>query len=156
SSLVVHPEVPEASETVAPPVAAPPLAEPGIAPEGPRPEARGPEVAAAREPERTRTDARTSSETPAASKPVQAPEEPRVTGPHPTEPRTSPAIARAGEEVTRLKGLEPTLALFRRTPRGAEPLKPGAAVRSGDVLRIGYRAAGRSFGAIFSVDGHGN
>src|SRR5690606_16144034 len=73
-----------------------------------------------------------------APAPMQAPEEPRPT------------------EVTRLKGLEPTLALFRRTARGAEPLKPGAAVRSGDVLRIGYRAAGHSFGAIFSVDGHGN
>src|SRR5690606_8511567 len=118
SSLVVHPEVPEASEIGAPPVAAPPLAEPGVAPEGPRAEARGPEVAAAREPERTRTDARTSSETPSVPTPVQAPEEPRVTtGPRPTEPRTSPTIARAGEEVTRLKGLEPTLALFRRTPR---------------------------------------
>lgn len=59
-------------------------------------------------------------------------------------------------ETTRLKGLQPTLALFRRTPGGAEPLRPGAAVKPGDVLRIGYRAAGRSFGAIFSVDGHGN
>lgn len=70
------------------------------------------------------------------------------------------AAVRAGEAsprpATRLKGLQPTLALFRRIPGGAEPLKPGASVRAGDVLRIGYRAAGRSFGAIFSVDGHGN
>lgn len=70
-----------------------------------------------------------------------------------------PALARVDEESTRLKGrkdVQPTLALFRRTGAGAEPLKPGAPVRPGDVLRIGYRAAGRPFGAIFSVDGLGN
>jgi len=57
---------------------------------------------------------------------------------------------------TRLKGFEPTLALFRRTEHGAEPLKPGTVVKPGDVVRIGYRTGGRAFGAILSVDGSGN
>jgi|GEM_PF-883286 len=57
---------------------------------------------------------------------------------------------------TRLKGLEPALALFRKTSEGSEPLQPGAKAKPGDVLRIGYRAAGKSYGAIFSVDGNGN
>lgn len=57
---------------------------------------------------------------------------------------------------TRIKGLEPALALFRKTGSGAEPLQPGAKARPGDVLRIGYRSGGLRYGAIFSVDGDGN
>lgn len=56
---------------------------------------------------------------------------------------------------TRLKGLEPGLALFRKMGEGSEPLRPGAKVRPGDVLRVGYRAAGASYGAIYSLDGNG-
>jgi len=55
----------------------------------------------------------------------------------------------------RVKGLEPTLLLFRKTPEGSEPLKDGAAARAGDLIRIGYRAAGQRWGVIVSVDGRG-
>jgi hypothetical protein len=55
----------------------------------------------------------------------------------------------------RVKGLEPTLLLFRKTAEGSEPLKDGAAARAGDLIRIGYRAAGQRWGVIVSVDGRG-
>lgn len=69
----------------------------------------------------------------------------------------APAVAAAAEPSdTRSKGLGPALALFRRTERGAEALQPGAVVRAGDELRVGYRAGGYPYGAIFSVDGNGS
>jgi len=55
----------------------------------------------------------------------------------------------------RVKGLKPGLALFRRTSDGSEPLVDGASVRTGDLVRVGYHAAGRSFGVILSLDGRG-
>ncbi len=109
----------------------------------------------------TRPDTPPASQTPPEG-PREEPARARTEPPRApaTAERPSPnqhtSLARTDEEATRLKGLEPSLALFRRTTSGAEPLKPGTAVKPGDVLRIGYRAAGRSFGAIFSVDGHGN
>jgi len=53
----------------------------------------------------------------------------------------------------RIKGLRPALTLYRRTPSGSETLADGAVARRGDVVRVGYRAAGRAYGVIFSVDG---
>ncbi len=54
-----------------------------------------------------------------------------------------------------LKGSGPALILHRKTAAGSEVLVPGAIVRAGDLLRIGYRAGGRRFGVIVSVDGRG-
>jgi anti-sigma factor RsiW len=72
---------------------------------------------------------------------------PRPFGPpSPSAPPTSP---------DRIKGLDPSLALFRRTPEGSETLADGAVARPGDQIRIGYRAAGRAYGVIVSVDGRG-
>ncbi len=59
-------------------------------------------------------------------------------------------------EETRIKGLEPQLAVFRRTTEGAEALHPGGKARPGDILRLGYQSGGFRYGAIFSVDGNGN
>ena len=59
-------------------------------------------------------------------------------------------------DVVRLKGGGPGLVVFRKTASGAERLEPGAAVRPGDLVRLGYRAAGRGWGAILSTDGQGN
>jgi len=56
----------------------------------------------------------------------------------------------------RIKGLRPALALFRRTPSGSESLADGAVARPGDLVRVGYRAAGHGYGVIFSIDGRGN
>ncbi len=58
-------------------------------------------------------------------------------------------------EVTRDKGLEPSLRIYRKTPQGAERLEPGQPARGGDVLQIGYVAVGRGHGVILSIDGAG-
>ena len=54
----------------------------------------------------------------------------------------------------RIKGLRPALTLYRHTAGGSETLADGATARRGDLVRIGYRPAGRAFGVIFSVDGN--
>jgi anti-sigma factor RsiW len=78
---------------------------------------------------------------------------PRLVGPPGARPvggRPTP-----GESADRVKGLRPALEVFRKTPDGSEALADGARVGTGDVLRVGYRAAGRRFGVILSVDGRG-
>jgi hypothetical protein len=55
----------------------------------------------------------------------------------------------------RIKGLEPSLTLFRKTKSGSETLENGERVFPGDVIRIGYQAVGRGHGVIVSVDGRG-
>src|SRR5262245_22870302 len=55
----------------------------------------------------------------------------------------------------RIKGLQPALALYRRTRDGSEPLADGSIARRGDLVRVGYRPAGRAYGVIFSIDGRG-
>lgn len=58
----------------------------------------------------------------------------------------------AGE---RIKGLRPSLSLFRQTPRGSETVADKATAREGDVVRLAYRAAGQAYGVIVSIDGRG-
>lgn len=67
-------------------------------------------------------------------------------------PRTE---APAPSDGDRIKGLTPALAVYRRTARGSETLADGASARPGDLLRIGYRAAGKQYGVILSIDGRG-
>jgi len=55
----------------------------------------------------------------------------------------------------RIKGLRPSLTIFRQTPRGSEVLADGVAAREGDVVRLAYQAAGQSYGVIVSIDGRG-
>src|SRR6185295_10910968 len=55
----------------------------------------------------------------------------------------------------RIKGLTPSLAVYRRTADGSETLADGAVTRAGDLLRVGYRAAGKRYGVILSIDGRG-
>ena len=55
----------------------------------------------------------------------------------------------------RIKGLRPSLAVYRRTANGSETLADRTVARPGDVLRVGYHAAGRPYGVIFSMDGRG-
>lgn len=83
---------------------------------------------------------------------------PRLASPPFREPPASaspvpsaPALA-SGD---RLKGLDPSLVMFRRTDAGSETLADGAIARAGDVVRVGYQAAGRTHGVIVSVDGRG-
>jgi hypothetical protein len=58
-------------------------------------------------------------------------------------------------ESTRLKGLEPRLLLYRKATRGGERLESGQGARAGDLIQVHYESAGRSHGAIFSVDARG-
>src|SRR5262245_55948190 len=44
----------------------------------------------------------------------------------------------------RIKGLRPSLTLFRRVASGSETLADGAVAHPGDLIRVGYRAAGRA------------
>ena len=56
----------------------------------------------------------------------------------------------------RVKGTRgPVLALYRRTADGSERLADGASARAGDLIRLGYHAAGRRYGMIVSIDGGG-
>lgn len=63
-----------------------------------------------------------------------------------------PSAPQAGNRV---KGLRPSLVLYRRTSQGSQPLEDGAPARAGDVVRLGYRAAGRGYGTVLSIDGRG-
>jgi hypothetical protein len=55
----------------------------------------------------------------------------------------------------RAKGSDATLVLYRNTDAGAAILADGQRVRTGDVVRIGYRVTRPLYGAIMSVDGRG-
>ena len=57
-----------------------------------------------------------------------------------------------GSGDDRIKGLRPSLTIYRRTANGSESLADGAVARAGDLLRVGYRAAGKAYGAIISID----
>ncbi len=75
--------------------------------------------------------------------------------------RASAPIAPPPETTAedRIKGAAaggmPALAVYRRTAEGSEQLADGAVAHTGDLIRVGYRAAGRRFGVIVSVDGNG-
>ncbi|MCX7030095.1 MAG: hypothetical protein NTU62_08245 [Spirochaetes bacterium] len=58
-------------------------------------------------------------------------------------------------DAVRLKGLETTLSVWRKTGGGAERLAEGAVARAGDVVQLSYLAAGARYGVILSIDGRG-
>lgn len=64
-------------------------------------------------------------------------------------------LSAPSDEGDRIKGLSPALVVYRRTPGGSETLADGAPARAGDLLRLGYVAAGRAYGLILSIDGRG-
>jgi hypothetical protein len=67
------------------------------------------------------------------------------------------APAAPPDDVDRIKGSGGAgLVVYRRTADGSERLADNAVARKGDLIRIAYRAAGRSHGVIVSVDGLGN
>jgi hypothetical protein len=83
---------------------------------------------------------------------------PRLLSPPFREPVTGGRQAPSAPAVTsgdRIKGLEPALVLFRKTDSGSETLADGSLARAGEVVRVGYRAAGRTYGVILSIDGRG-
>jgi hypothetical protein len=64
--------------------------------------------------------------------------------------------ASADMETTRIKGSLPELYMYRKSGQVPEILPTGAPVRSGDLIQVFYDAAGKKYGAIYSVDGRGN
>lgn len=68
-------------------------------------------------------------------------------------PNLSPRVSTP--EDSRPKGVQPALAVYRRTDRGSETMADGAVARAGDLLRIGYPAVAQVYGVILSVDGRG-
>jgi len=66
-----------------------------------------------------------------------------------------PSPVRPPDEIERIKGSGAGLVLHRRTAEGSEPLSEGAVVGRGDLVRVGYQAAGRPYGLILSIDGRG-
>jgi hypothetical protein len=66
----------------------------------------------------------------------------------------APVVPSTGTD--RVKGLKPSLAVFRKTADRSEALADGDVARAGDLIRLGYRAAGRRFGVILSIDGRGH
>jgi hypothetical protein len=66
-----------------------------------------------------------------------------------------PRMGPSETDGDRVKGLLPGLAVFRKTDSGSETLADGAIAHSGDVIRLGYRAAGKPYGVILSIDGRG-
>jgi len=68
-----------------------------------------------------------------------------------------PSSSSPGAPATddRIKGLEPSLTLFRRGSSGSEVLADNSVAHAGDLIRVAYQAAGRPYGVIVSVDGRG-
>jgi hypothetical protein len=60
-----------------------------------------------------------------------------------------------GADTSRVKGLAPQLVVHRQTRGGTERVAPGTPVQAGDVVQLGYVAAGKRYGVIVSVDGAG-
>ena len=54
-----------------------------------------------------------------------------------------------------MKGLRPSLRVYRKAAGKVERLQDGAATHAGDELQLAYVAAGRRYGAVASVDGAG-
>jgi len=61
----------------------------------------------------------------------------------------------AQEEIVTIKGLKPSLRIYRKTASGSELLRANASVHRGDTLQIRYVAAGKRFGVIASIDARG-
>ena len=73
----------------------------------------------------------------------------------PTRFQRSGADAGSAAELTRIKGAQPTIHIYRQIREGSEKLENGAEAYQNDVLQIGYMPAGKRFGAIISIDGRG-
>jgi len=64
-------------------------------------------------------------------------------------------VPRPDVPETRLKGLQPSLLVFRQADAGAEPLRPAAVAHPDDVVQLAYQAADRRYGVVVSIDGRG-
>ncbi len=58
-------------------------------------------------------------------------------------------------ETIRIKGLRPSLRIYRELDGSAEVLENGSEVHERDLLQIGYISGGEKYGIILSIDGRG-
>ena len=65
--------------------------------------------------------------------------------------RSEPVLS----DAIRLKGLDPSINIYRQVGSEATRLAPDERVGENDLLQIAYNAAGKGFGAILSIDGRG-
>ncbi len=70
-------------------------------------------------------------------------------------PEVPPTWDWRGMDGIRLKGVKPDLLLYRKRASEVEQLADSSVAYAGDLIQIFYRAAGKPFGAIVSVDGRG-
>ena len=66
------------------------------------------------------------------------------------------ALQRSSLPETRIKGLAPSLLVFRESANRPEPLAASSVARADDVIQLAYQAAGRPFGSVISIDGRGH
>jgi hypothetical protein len=66
----------------------------------------------------------------------------------------SPGSVTTGNDgdAIRLKGLDPHLAIYKKTSEGAALLRDGSPVAPGDVIQVAYMAAGYHYGVVLSID----
>lgn len=75
---------------------------------------------------------------------------------HKPAPVQDPRTEQIAVEDGRIKGLKPSLRLYRQKSDGVEPLGPGARLRPGDLVQVRYIAAARPYGVVASMDARGS
>ncbi len=58
-------------------------------------------------------------------------------------------------DQVRIKGMEPTLNIYRAEENSVQMLEPRARAEQYDLLQLEYNGAGFPYGLIFSIDGYG-
>ena len=71
----------------------------------------------------------------------------------PVREALKPVSAAGSSEITRMKGMDPYLLIYRKEKDGIQRLESGDQARQHDVLQLSYVVGGSSFGVIFSIDG---
>ena len=64
-------------------------------------------------------------------------------------------IQNPAENGIRIKGLEPIIQIYRQSSGGPEKLRNKDTAKELDLLQISYNAAGKEYGSVVSIDGHG-
>jgi hypothetical protein len=57
---------------------------------------------------------------------------------------------------TRIKGLSPSLLVFKESAGRPEPMPSSSMVRADEVVQLAYQAAGKRYGVVVSIDGRGH
>ena len=61
----------------------------------------------------------------------------------------------SGDELYRVKGMDPDITIFRKTTEQIEELSEDIVVKENDLLQISYNAVDTVYGTILSIDGNG-